>query len=250
MIPKVIHYVWLGHGEMSETVKRCINSWNNLLPDYEIKKWDESNYDISKAPRFVQEAYAAKKWAFASDYIRLFALKQYGGIYFDTDVEVYKPLDVFLSNRFFIGTQSFWVDKNKKEREVKVNLSIGVIGTEKNHPYINDCLEYYNDISISIGDQKIDTTVSNYKMAEILSKYGYRNIDERQHLEEGIEVYTTKEFGDRLSPTPKENCYTYHWGEMSWFMPKERGLFYKICWKLNMMCFYHWIEQITLILKR
>lgn len=244
MIPKIIHYVWLGYGEQSDIIKKCIESWHTQLPDFEIKCWDESNYDISKAPQFVKEAYAAKKWAFASDYIRLWALQQYGGIYFDTDVEVLKPLDVFLSNRFFIGTQSFWVDKNKKEKELRVNISIGVIGTEKNHPYINDCLDYFNNISVSIGDKQINTTVSNYQMAEILSKYGYCNNDERQHLKQGIEVYTTKEFGDRLSPTPKDNCYTYHWGEMSWFQPQPRGLLFRLCWNLNIMKFYHWLEKI------
>jgi len=244
MIPKIVHYVWLGFGQQSETIQRCIQSWKQNLPDYEIKCWNESNYSISKAPLFVQEAYNAKKWAFASDYIRLWALKEFGGIYLDTDVEVLKPLDVFLDDKLFIGTQSFLIDKNKKEKELKVNLSIGVIGAEKNHIYINDCLSYFNKISISKGKNSIDTTVSNYKMANILMNYGYKNIDERQSLREGIEVYTTSVFGDRLSPTPKENCYTFHWGEMSWFQPKPRGLFYKLCWNLNLMKFYHWIETI------
>lgn len=243
MIPKIIHYVWLGKGEQSETIKRCIQSWRDVLPEYEIMCWDESTYDIFKAPRFVQEAYNVRKWAFASDYIRLWALNKYGGIYLDTDVEVLQPFDHLLSNRLFIGTQSFWVDRNKYEKDLKVNLSIGVIGAEKEHPYINDCLDYFSHSSIYNNLGQIDTTVSNYKMAEILEKYGYRNVDERQHLSEGIEVFTTHEFGDRLSPTLPQVCVTYHWGEMSWFVPRKRGFFYTLCWKLNLMRLYHWIEK-------
>lgn len=244
MIPKRIHYVWIGHGEMSDTIKRCIHSWEEKLPNYEIMRWDESNYDIRNAPRFVQETYNAKKWAFVSDYIRLWALYNYGGIYLDTDVEVFKSLDIFLNHPLFIGTQSYWVDINKREKELKVNLSIGVIGAEKEHPYIKDCLSYFDNVSIATNNHEVDTTVTNYKMAEILSRYGYKNKDARQHLDCGIEVFTTNEFGDRLSPTPHNNCYTYHWGEMSWFAPKKRGAFHFLCWHLNLMPFYHKIEHL------
>ena len=105
MIPNIIHYVWLGHGAQSEIIKRCISSWGDLLPDYEIRCWDESTYNISSAPAFVKEAYNCRQWAFASDYIRLWALNQYGGIYLDTDVEVRRSFDSFLHYRLFLGTQ-------------------------------------------------------------------------------------------------------------------------------------------------
>lgn len=250
MIPKIIHYVWLGGGEKSETIQRCIASWEKILPDYQFMLWDESSYDLESAPQFVKEAYQAKKWAFASDYIRLWALNQYGGLYLDTDVEVLKPLDDFLVNRFFIGTQTFWVDISKHKKKLCTNLSIGVIGSEKGHPFLKDCLKYFDQASIAKKDGSIDTAVSNYKIADVLSNYGYQNEDVRQHLDSGIEVYTTHEFGDRLSPTPREGCYTYHWGEMSWFEPRERGLFYRICWKMGMMKFYHSIECVLQATKR
>lgn len=249
MIPKIIHYVWLGNGEKSDTIKKCFESWNRQLPDYQIMLWNESTYDLDSAPLFVKEAYQAKKWAFAADYIRIWALNKFGGIYLDTDVEVLKSLDVFLCHRFFIETQTFWVNSNNKDRVLRTNLQIAVIGSEANHPFLRDCLNYYGHASITKGDGSIDTTVSNYKFAELLSKYGYRNKDVRQHLDCGIEVYTTKEFGDRLSPTPREDCYTYHWGEMSWFEPRERGVFFKICHTLRLYSFYNSVERLMKRLK-
>lgn len=245
MIPKIIHYVWLGGGEPSETIKKCINSWHELLPDYEIMRWDESTYDLSLAPLFVTECYHAKKWAFASDYIRLWALNQFGGIYLDTDVEVRKPLDEFLDNRFFIGTQSFFVENNRRQKELKINLSIGVIGSEPGHPYLADCLSYFENVSILQTDGTINTTVSNFKMAELLLFYGYKNEDTRQHLKEGIELFPTTCFGDRLSPSSIESCYTYHWGEMSWFSPNKRGPLFKIFKLLNLMFLYSKIEYFS-----
>lgn len=244
MIPKIIHYVWLGGGKQSDTILRCIDSWRRILPEYEIKCWNEENFDISKAPAFVREAYAERQWAFASDYVRIWALNQYGGIYLDTDVEVRKPLDEFLECDFFIGTQTYTVATSKHSSELKTNLSIGVIGSLPQHPFLTDCMETLTRASFAKKGDK--TEVSNYLYAKLLRKYGYANEDRRQHLEAGIEVYPTQIFGDRLSPTPADNCYTYHWGEMSWFKPKPRGAFYRLCWSLNLMGFYHWIEKMQM----
>lgn len=244
MIPKIIHYVWLGHGEQSDTIKRCIDSWGKHLPDYKVMLWNEDTYNINDAPSFVQTAYNARKWAFASDYIRLWALYQYGGIYLDTDTEVLKPLDRFLTHRLFIGTQVFSVDISKKEKKNVTNLSMGVIGSEPQHPYIKDCLLALEHSSIVKSDGNIDTTVTNYTMSEILQKeYGFVVEDKRQELKDGILVYPSSVFADRLSPTDSPDAFTFHWGEMSWFQPKPRGLFYKLCWNLDLMRFYHWIEQ-------
>lgn len=92
MIPKVIHYCWFGCKPLPEDVKRYIKTWKKYCPDYEIKEWNESNFDV-KQNQYCREAYEAKKWAFVSDYVRLKVLYDYGGVYMDTDVEVCKPLD-------------------------------------------------------------------------------------------------------------------------------------------------------------
>ena len=205
--------------------------------------WNEETYDITTAPRFVQEAYNAQKWAFASDYIRLWVLYQYGGIYLDTDTEVLKPLDSFLNHRFFIGTQVFSVDVDKKNKKDVINLSMGIIGTEARHPYIKECLNRLENSSITKPDGSIDTKVTNYTMSDILqNKFGFKVEDKYQELSEGIVVYPSSVFADRLAPNTSPEAFTFHWGEMSWFQPLKRGLFYKICWNLNLMNLYHWIE--------
>ena len=98
MIPKVIHYCWFGRGELPPLAKKCLDSWKKYCPDYEIKEWNEDNFDLDSYP-YVREAYDKRKFAFVTDVVRLYALYHEGGIYMDTDVEVLKPLDRFLSHR-------------------------------------------------------------------------------------------------------------------------------------------------------
>lgn len=244
MIPKILHYVWLGGGEPSETIKHCFKSWEKHLSDYKVMRWDEKSFDISKAPLFVRQAYEAKKWAFAADFIRCWALFDYGGLYLDTDVEVLKSMDIFLENRLFISTQVFPIDVSKKEKKIVTNLSIGVIGSEIKHPYMLKCMESIERLSFLKKDGTPNTTVINYTMSTILeNEYGFKVEDKQQTLEDGIVVYPSSFFSDRLAPNKSTDPYTYHWGEMSWFQAKPRGLFYKTCWNLNIMGFYHWIEK-------
>ena len=105
MIPKKIHYVWVGGKEKPNDIKKCIKSWKKHLKDYEIKEWNESNFDINSHP-FTKGAYAAKKWAYVSDYIRMYALYNEGGIYLDTDNLVLENLDKFLKDRAFVGFEN------------------------------------------------------------------------------------------------------------------------------------------------
>ena len=102
MIPKKIHLCWFGNGKMDETVQNCIKSWKEKLPDYEIKIWNEENFDINIS-KYTKDAYKAEKWAFVSDYVRLWVLYNEGGIYLDSDVEIIKSLDELLYNKVFWG---------------------------------------------------------------------------------------------------------------------------------------------------
>jgi len=104
LIPKVIHYCWFGGNEIPERLQKCIDSWKRFCPDYEIKRWDESNYDIEKND-FLKKAYEAKRWAFISDYARIDIVYNEGGIYFDTDVEIIKSIDILRYNECFFGTE-------------------------------------------------------------------------------------------------------------------------------------------------
>ena len=103
MIPKKIHYIWFGKGEKNERVQKCLESWHKYLPDYEIIEWNEDNFDINFND-FTKQAYDNKKWAYVSDVARFWILYNEGGIYMDTDVEVYKPLDEFLDKAYNLIT--------------------------------------------------------------------------------------------------------------------------------------------------
>lgn len=100
MIPKVIHYCWLSGDPFPSNIKACMDSWKKVMPDYEWKVWNTENFDVNSVP-YVREAFEKRKWAFAADYIRMYALYTEGGIYLDSDVKILKPFDDFLSYSFF-----------------------------------------------------------------------------------------------------------------------------------------------------
>lgn len=116
-IPKIIHYCWFGRGDYSDLVIKCMQSWQEHLPDYKIILWNEDNFDVNMND-FVRQAYEQKKYAYVTDYVRLYALYHYGGIYMDSDVEVIKPINEFLHHRAFLGyekqnyyNQGLWLQK-------------------------------------------------------------------------------------------------------------------------------------------
>ena len=105
MIPKVIHYCWFGRNPLPPLAVKCIESWKKFLPGYEIKEWNEDNFDVNIIP-YIQEAYEARKYAFVSDYARFYILYHHGGIYFDTDVEVIKSIDDIIERGAFMGCEN------------------------------------------------------------------------------------------------------------------------------------------------
>jgi len=130
MIPKTIHYCWFGRGEMNDLLKRCIESWHEILPEYKFVLWNEDNFPFEEYP-FAKQALKDKKWAFISDVARLHVLYYHGGIYMDTDVEVLKPLDKFLQHEFFSGFES------------KIHIPTGIMGAKKGNGYIYMLLGWY-----------------------------------------------------------------------------------------------------------
>ncbi len=132
MIPKIIHYCWFGHGRKSQLVERCIASWRRKCANYQILEWNESNFPITKYA-YVKEAYDSGKWAFVSDFVRLYALYNTGGVYLDTDVELLDGLDDFLDNRAFVGYAE------------STYLGTGTIGAEKKNEWIGFLLECYKN---------------------------------------------------------------------------------------------------------
>ena len=141
MIPKIIHYCWFGPKQMSKTDKKCIKSWKKHLPDYKMMLWNEENSPIDVP--FVKAALEAKKYAFAADYVRIWALNQYGGVYMDTDMLVLKNLDCFLTTEF-IG------------RENETTISAGIIGIDAGSCFIKKAMELYDSLVFDINNlQKI-----------------------------------------------------------------------------------------------
>lgn len=138
MIPKIIHYCWFGGKPLPADVKACIKSWEKHCPDYEIRRWDENNYDTTKNP-FLKSAAEAKKWAFVSDYARLDIILTYGGIYLDTDVELIKPLDELLENKAYFGIQM---------KDWQINTGLG-FGAEAGHPAVQAMFDEYKDLLFS-----------------------------------------------------------------------------------------------------
>ena len=149
MIPKKIHYCWFGGNPLPNLALECIASWKKFLPEYEIKEWNEKNFDVNMIP-YTAEAYRQKKYAFVSDYARFWILEKYGGIYFDTDVEVIRPLDDIIAAGNFMG---FEYDPDGKNTPsifaprycFAVNLGIG-FGIEAGHPFMRKMLRKYQNM--------------------------------------------------------------------------------------------------------
>ncbi len=154
MIPKVVHYCWFGRGEKPELAKKCIASWKTFLPDYEIKEWNEDNFDIN-CNQYVKEAYESRKFAFVTDYVRLYAIYMEGGIYMDTDVEVLKTLDPFLHHHAFSGF------------ETDGNVPTGMMAGEKGSIWAKELLDMYDNRKFIMADGSFDLTTNT----TVITKY-------------------------------------------------------------------------------
>ena len=201
MIPKKIHYVWFGKGEMNERTKKCIESWKKYLPDYEIKEWNEDNFDINYND-FTKKAYKNGKWAFVSDVARLYALYTEGGIYMDTDVEVYKPLDEFLGNEGFTGFEDTHYP------------ATATMGSVKGNPVIKLILDYYDCIDFKMYDDWMDyikyQETSTCIYSNILSLLGIDRDRNEQQFIKHFAVYPRSYF------FTKDEGWTYHSFNGSW----------------------------------
>ena len=166
MIPKKIHYCWLSNDPYPDKITKCINSWKKNLPDYEIVKWDLKRFPLEKS-NWVRQAYEKKKYAFAADYIRLYALAKEGGIYLDSDVEVLRPFDDLLDLPYFIC----------KENSPQ-GIEAATIGAEKGCAWIINCLAYYKNKDFYDKDGKQSTKVLPAIVKEvILSTYKLKEIN-------------------------------------------------------------------------
>lgn len=212
-IPKIIHYIWLGGKPLPELVNKCIESWKKYCPDFEIKRWDESNLDLNKY-EFAKTAYQEKKYAFASDVFRFDILKEYGGIYMDVDVELIKPIDKFLENSLFLGFEG--------GQTIAPGL---IMGAEKNHKILNDMLEIYKNTKFDVNDTK-NLTICVFTTKYLKEKFGLKEKDICQDLEGDVKVYSSDYFCPYNNITNQyketENTVSIHWYNASWFNSKQK----------------------------
>ena len=214
MIPKIIHYCWFGNNKKTKLILDCIESWKKYFPDYEIKEWNESNFDVFSCT-FSKQAYICKKWAYVSDYARMKILKDMGGIYFDTDVEVLKQFPEELLNGSFSGIEEF---------SKLVNPGL-VYACEPGDVIVSKLVdEYEND---TFKNESIDEILTiNKRISKILDDYGYRHVDEFQDL--GVikiypsEIFCAYDGKKRMKNITNNSLSTHHYAG-SW-LPLDRKI--------------------------
>lgn len=221
-IPKKIHYCWVGGGEMPESNQRCLASWQKFCPDYEIVRWDESNYDFG-ANRYTAEAYCEKKWGFVPDFPRLDIIYRHGGIYLDTDVELLRPLDDLLDDACFFGF----------DKANHIALGLG-FGAEAGNAVIGRLRDMFDDISFYKPDGTLDTTPAPVRTNTFLAQSGLLRLDGTLQRANGIAAYPYQWFDpyngieNRMDITP--DTHSIHWYDASWMDEKQREYVEKMTW--------------------
>jgi hypothetical protein len=230
MIPKIIHYCWFGGNPLPGLAQKCIASWRKYFPGYEIKEWNESNYDVHKIP-YIDEAYTVKKYAFVSDYARFDILYQYGGIYFDTDVEVIKPFDDILSGGGFMGIESI----GKVALGIGCNAGLGIV---------YQILEFYARVHFIHTDGSYNLhTVVEYVSA-ILKENGLKEENTIQYLD-GLTIYPKEYFCPDLLflklTKPSKNTHSIHHYAGSWLTgeKKIKSIVYKAITKFPISAYLY-----------
>lgn len=212
-IPKIIHYCWFGGNEKPDIVKKCMESWQVYLREYEIIEWNEENFDFKNNP-YVQEAYEAGKYAFVSDYVRVHTLFNYGGIYLDTDVEVFKSFDNLLHH------ESFWGFEQENY------IATSTIGSKQGNTLIKEFLDSYQNKHFKQDDGSLDDSTNVAIVTEILEKRGLIKNGEYQEIID-IGVFYPQTY---FSPYDYINCrrfitentYSLHHFHKSWLPARAR----------------------------
>ncbi len=208
MIPQIIHYCWFGRGEMPQLAKDCIASWHKYMPDWEYKLWNEDNFDVNQIP-YVKEAYEAKKYAFVSDYVRLWALYNEGGLYMDVDFVVYKPFDELLHWNAFAGFEG---SKHSP-------LMMGVVASWPHGTWVKEQLDAYLGRHFINGDGcSFDLTTNVQFISARMRESGFVQNGKEQDYKD-LHVFPVDYFCPRQTTGEcfrSENTYCEHLGLGSW----------------------------------
>ena len=215
-IPKIIHFFFLCGDDYPELVQKCLESWKEKLPDYEIKCWTTENFNVNIC-RYTKEAFLARKYAFVSDYVRLYALYTEGGIYLDSDIEVLKSFDDLLENSAFTGF------------EKRNQIAAWIFGSEKGNTIFKEFLDYYKDKPFVLSDGRYDMTPNPIPITEICMKHGLIVDGTKQKLD-SIMIYPQDYFCpynraiEKLNIT--KNTYTIHYFNGSWIDENKKQIIF------------------------
>lgn len=226
MIPKVIHYCWFGRNPLPASALKCIESWKKYLPDYEIKEWNEDNFDVNIIP-YTAEAYRLKKYAFVSDYARFWILYKYGGLYFDTDVEVIKSMDDIIARGPFMGIENL-AQMGKSPKHLGVNPGLG-LGATSGMVLYSDILNKYNKMHY-VGLLHRTTGIVVDHVSKIIESKGYEKMGDLL-LCEGVWIYPPEYFCPKDYITNQlnitNNTRSIHHYTATW-LKKNESLVYKV----------------------
>lgn len=215
-IPKIIHYCWFGKEEIPDHLKKYMESWEKYCSDYEIIRWDESNYDISKN-QYMKEAYECKKWGFVPDYARIDIVYQYGGIYIDTDVEILKSFDDLLYSSSFMG----YTDQHD------VALGLG-FGAEKGNSLLLNMRNYYEEKHFIKPDGSLDLRMCLEYQYPVLKEWGFHLNGVQEIVDENV-IYPREVFNPRgrlgINTLFTKNTHSIHHAEISWESGKNRNAY-------------------------
>lgn len=212
MIPRKIHYCWFGQGEMPQEAKDCIASWHEYMPDWEYVLWNENNFDIDAMP-YTKEAYAAGKMAFVSDVARLKALHDEGGVYLDTDVEVFRSLDSLLRHKAFAGFEG---SKHKP-------VATCVMASEAGGEWVTEMLDAYNGRHFLKSDGTMDMTTNVQYITALMASNGFRQDGTEQDYKD-LHIFPVEYFSPRHTTGEyirTDNTYCEHKALGSWSSKKK-----------------------------
>ena len=207
MIPRIIHYCWFGKAEMPQLAKDCIASWHKYMPDWEYKLWNEDNFDISQKT-YTKEAYEAGKFAFVSDYVRLWALEREGGLYLDVDFEVLKPFDDLMSYSAFAGF----------EGSKHLPLMMGVCASEAHGLWVSENLAYYDNRHFILEDGSWDLTTNVQFISKKMREQGFVQNGKEQDYKD-LHIFPVDYFSPRQTTGEyirTQNTFCDHLGMGSW----------------------------------
>ena len=221
-IPKIIHYCWFGPKPIPELELKCMESWKVHLPDYKIMFWNEKSFNIENANEYVKGAYQKNMYAFVADYVRIYAMVKYGGVYLDTDIELLSSIDVFLQNKAFTGFEN------------KTRVAAGIMGCNKGNEIFQKMLNHYDSSEFTGSNNDVDITTICTVMMNALEEEGFEYKNSNQSLKNIYiyerDIFYPKKMKDGSFRVTDQSVSIHHYSG-SWLTAKQKKRGDNIYWR-------------------